>query len=269
MKLPGIIVSIINNKGGVGKTTTANSIGVALSMRGIKVLVVDLDAQCNASDILFGRHPEHIKCSLFDFLDPDKKIDINEAIYSTPYEGLKILPNVPESAILGPRMISHGKSSLFLLRERLRMNAISNFDVTIIDTPPNLEAFVISALIASDFVIVPTSAGSRFSINGLVNAKALIDDIRYKHNPNLAFLKLLITMADKRTSICTTIVKAIRQKFQKSEVFDNSIPICTDFQKAEMLGRSIYEFNPSSAGAKAYANVANEIIAVLDSSNQG
>lgn len=268
MKLPGMIVSVVNNKGGVGKTTTANSVSVALSMRGMKVLFIDLDAQCNATDILFGRHPEHIKCSLYDFLNPDQEIDLNDVIYPTRYEGLKILPNVPESAILGPKMIIHGEASLFLLRERLRIKALANFDVTIIDTPPNLEAFVISALIASDFVIVPTSAGSRFSINGLVNAKALIDDIRDKHNPNLTFLKLLITMADKRTSICTTITKAIRQKFQASEVFHNSIPICTDFQKAEMLGRSIYGFNPSSAGAKAYVNVANEIINFLELRNQ-
>lgn len=264
-----MIISIANNKGGVGKTTTAVSIGAALSFIGKRVLIADLDNQCNATEILFGTRSEHIRRCLFDLLNPDENIDLTEAIYATQHSGLSILPNIPDSAIMGPRMILHGEASLFLLRERLRSHALTNYDVTILDCPPNLEAFVIAALIASDAVIVPTMAGSRLSLHGLINAKKFIDDIRDRHNPDLRFLKLLITMADRRTTICNTVTKSIRQSFDASEVFSQSIPVCTDFQKAEMLGRSIYEFNPSSAGAKAYVCVANEIINFLESRNQG
>jgi chromosome partitioning protein len=258
-----MIVSIMNNKGGVGKTTTAISTGVALSLAAKRVLVVDLDAQCNSTEILFGAYPEHLKNSLYDLLNPDEKIEPESAIYSTQYHGLSVLPNIAESAILGPRMIIHGEASLFLLRERLRTYALTKYDVTLIDCPPNLEAFVIAALIASDFVIVPTMAGSKFSINGLINAKAFIDDIKIKHNSDLKFLKLLITMADRRTSICNSAIKSIRQTFDSTEIFSQSIPVCTDFQKAEMLGKSIFGFNSSAAGARAYMNVANEMLDVL------
>jgi chromosome partitioning protein len=264
-----MIISIINNKGGVGKTTTAVNTSVALSILGKRVLVVDMDSQCNATDILINSRQHHIKNSLCDILNPEFGVVLAEAIYSTQWLGLDILPNIPESAILGPKMIINGVDSLFTLRKCLRSYAAANYDLTIIDCPPNLEAFVISALIASDCVIIPTMAGSKFSVNGLIKAKAFIDDIKASHNPDIRFLKLLVTMADKRTSICNNIIQAIRQSFDNSEVFNQVIPVNTDFQKAETLGQSIFDYNSSAPGAKAYMDVAREIINVLDLTNEG
>ena len=264
MKDNYMIISIINNKGGVGKTTTAVNAGTALSLLGKKVLVVDMDNQCNATDILLNVPQDLVKHSLYDLLDQDSKTDFADLICPTKHPGLYLLPNMPESAVLGPKMIIGGESSLYLLRDRMRLYVLSDFDYTILDCPPNLEAFVISALIASDFAIVPTMAGSKFSINGLVKAKAFIDDIKTSRNPDLKFLRLLITMADKRTSICNKIIGAIRETFDQTEVFEQVIPVCTDFQKSETVGQSIFAYNASATGAKAYMSVAKEIINILE-----
>lgn len=160
-----------------------------------------------------------------------------------------------------------GKKALFLLRERLREYASANYSFTILDCPPNLESFVISSLIASDFAIVPTMAGSRFSLNGLIKAKCFIDDIRLEHNPDLKFLKLLLTMVDSRTSICKKSISAIRKAFPIAEVFDQTIPINTDFQKAEACNQSIFRYRIGAPGATAYLHVAQEIIEIVGNCN--
>ena len=220
------IISVINNKGGTAKTTTVINTGEALSRLGKRVLIIDMDNQCNATDILQDGIGRPIVKSLYDVLDPrsgDGGTDIESCIYPTVKEGLHFIPNIPDSAILGPRIVLGGEAALFLLRERVRNYALNNFDFTFIDCPPNVDVFVISAMIASDLVIVPTMAGSKFSLNGLVKTKAFIDDIGNRYNSDLKFLKLLITMVDSRTSICKTIVNAIRKTFLEDEVFYQTI----------------------------------------------
>jgi cellulose biosynthesis protein BcsQ len=264
------IISVINNKGGTAKTTTVINTGEALSMLGKRVLIIDMDNQCNATDILQEGIGRPIVKSLYDVLDPrssNESTNIESCIYPTVKKGLHFIPNIPDSAILGPRIVLGGEPALFLLRERVRNYALNNFDFTFIDCPPNVDVFVISAMIASDLVIVPTMAGSKFSLNGLVKTKAFIDDIGNRYNSDLKFLKLLITMVDVRTSICKTIVNAIRKTFLEDEVFYQTIPMNTDFQKAEVFNQSIFGYRIGAPGAGAYMNIAEEIINTIKSKN--
>ena len=265
------IISVINNKGGTAKTTTVINTGEALSRLGKRVLIIDMDNQCNATDILQDGIGRPIVKSLYDILDPRratlKMHNIESCIYPAVKNGLHFIPNIPDSAILGPRIILGGEATLFLLRERVRNYALNNFDFTFIDCPPNLDVFVIAAMIASDLVIVPTMAGSKFSLNGLVKTKSFIDDIGDRYNPDLKFLKLLITMVDSRTSICKTVVNAIRKTFLEDEVFCQTIPMNTDFQKAEVFNQSIFGYRIGAPGAGAYMKIAEEIINSIQSKN--
>ena len=258
----GLVISVINNKGGCGKTTTTVNLAVALSRLKKKVLVVDLDSQSNTTDCFKDSITTSIGKTMFDLLDPDPEnaITIEECIYNTDYHQLYLLPNISDTAIHGPAFIKSGQHALNILKDRLRPYAVKNYDFTIIDCPPNLEVFVISALNASDFVIVPCESGSKFSVQGLVKAKKFIDDIREEYNPDLRFLRLLITKADHRTQICKSIISAIHTAFPASDVFETIIPANTDFQKAEAKNQSIFKFRIGAPGAAAYTEVAKELL---------
>ena len=136
------IISVINNKGGTAKTTTVINTGEALSRLGKRVLIIDMDNQCNATDILQDGIGRPIVKSLYDILDPRSGdwgcTNIESCIYPAVKNGLHFIPNIPDSAILGPRIILGGEATLFLLRERVRNYALNNFDFTFIDFHPTL-----------------------------------------------------------------------------------------------------------------------------------
>jgi len=259
-----MIISIINNKGGVGKTTTSVNLGHALSRQGKKVLVVDIDSQCNATDILVSSKliSSH---TLYDVIGKNTHPPLPDSIVSTEYQDLFLLPNIPDSATLEPELISHVPESLFRLRNRFRTFALENFDFTLIDNPPNLGTFVILSLYASDFVIVPTEAGSKHSSEGLIKAVNFINEIQAKGNPELRFLRLLLTKVDKRTVISKAVVNQIRQTFPKNKVFGTQIPINTDLQKAEFQSQTIFKYRSNALSAIAYTDLANEVNQIVNS----
>ena len=205
----GLITAIINNKGGVGKTTVTCNLAHALGLEGCRVLVVDLDSQCNTTHLLFpdaaGPHT-----SLYELLAKDTGVtSLQDYIYPTRYDNVFCLPNVPETAGLEPQLIVGAPGSFLRLRQLLRDYAVENFDFTLIDSPPNIGAFVLCALHAADFVLVPVKAGSAFSVAGLLQAVRLINDVRQQGNNELRFLRLLVNQVDRRTSISKEIVSAV------------------------------------------------------------
>jgi cellulose biosynthesis protein BcsQ len=261
----GVIISIVNHKGGVSKTTSACNLGHALAREGKKVVVVDMDPQCNSTSILLaGKRDRERRYSLYEILDPDEKENSPEqCVYGTDYNNLYICPNIPETATIEPILISQMPGALYLFRKRFRDFAKQKYDFTIIDNPPNLGIFVISSLQASDFVIVPNQAGSKFSIEGLGKAVKFIEDIRKNGNPDLRFLKLLVTQVDRRMSIHKATITQVRDHFPPEKVFNTVIPSCTDFQKAEMESKTIFAQRSGVSGAVAYKNLAKELIATL------
>ena len=257
----GAIIAIVNNKGGVGKTTLTVNLAHALANRGKRVLIVDNDAQCNASSLLV----EHdvVSDSIYELYENDD-VKIERCIYPTAYDGLSILPNSEETAALEISLNREIPHSYLRLRDRTRDYAKEHFDFTFIDTPPNWGYFVLAALHAADCVIVPILCSSRFSMEGLTRALALIEGVRERENPDLKLLRLVINNVDKRTAISRVVTDKLRRLFDESVLFNTSIPTNTQFSQAEMEGKSIIRFSPRSVGAKYYRSLATEFLEIFE-----
>jgi len=257
------IISIANNKGGVGKTTVTCNLAHALAKEGLKVLVADIDSQCNATTLLMTRDFS-IRDSMYELLSLENEIDIQNCIYPTPYPNLHCLANVVETSGIEPDMIEDRSGEYMMrLRHKMRDFALENYDITIIDTPPNMGSFVLSALYASDFAIVPIAARSAFSLEGLVRAMNLIDRIHKNKNPDLRFLRLLINEVDRRTISSKASVEHIKASFPTEKIFQTMIPVNATFHQAEARNKTIIAHNFSSLGANAFRILAKELIADL------
>lgn len=257
----GVIVAIVNNKGGVGKTTLAVNLAHALANRGNKILIIDNDAQCNASSLLV--ESDIVSDSIYEVYENDETI-VERCIYPTAYDGLSILPNSEETAALEISLNMGIPDSYLRLRNRIRDYATANFDFTFIDTPPNWGYFVLASLHAADCVIVPLLCSSRFSMEGLSRALSLIEGVRERANPDLRLLRLIVNNVDKRTAISRVVTDKLGRLFDESMLFKTSIPTNTEFSKAEMEGKSIIRFSPRSVGAKYYRNLATEFLSIFD-----
>lgn len=163
----------------------------------------------------------------------------------------------------------HYAESLRLLRDKVRAYARAHFDFTLIDTPPNLGIFVINSLYASDLVVVPNDAGSASSLDGLQKALELIAGIRESGNPDLRFLGLLINRVDLRTAISRMIIEEIRARFQEDQVFKTMIPVNTVLQQAEYARQTVFQQYPTSRAARAYRQLATELLTILGSHSWG
>lgn len=259
----GIVISIVNNKGGVGKTTVACNLGAALSKLKMRVLIIDMDPQCNTTGILL--HDTVIRNSLYELLDykQSDNIVVDSCIYLSKQQGLYCLPNVEETAGLELDLISRYPASLSLVREKVRDYVKQNFDFTIIDNPPNMGLFVVNSLYASDFVIVPNDAGSSYSLDGLRKALDLIDSVKESGESSLRFLRLLINRVDLRTAISRVILEDIKSRFKANQVFKTIIPISTILQQAEYSRQTIFQKYQNSRAAQAYRQLAKELITIL------
>ncbi len=259
--MAGIVISIINNKGGCAKTTTTVNLAHALDKEGKNVLVIDNDSQCNTSTMLINI-ASAINNTLYNLIS--QNIPITTCIYPTSYRRISLIPNDQRTAALEIPLAKNMPESFFIYRDKIRDYVLNSFDIILVDNPPNLGFFVAASLYMSDFVIVPNEAGSMFSFEGLLNAVEFINEIRENGNPDLRFLRLLISKVDRRTNAGANIIRLIRETFKPNQIFETIIPVNAAFQQAELKKQSIFKFQINSPGAKAYRLLAAELLTILD-----
>jgi chromosome partitioning protein len=249
----GKIISVINQKGGVGKTTTAVNLGAYLSHLGKKVLLVDVDPQANASSGL-GIDHRKIEKGVYELLLSE--CTASEAISKTSHDDYYIIPS----------SISLSGASVELVelenREFRLQNALKEvedfFDYIIIDSPPSLGLLTINSLTASDKVLIPIQS-EYYALEGLGQLLETISLIQNNLKPDLGILGVVITMFDKRNRLSSLVKDELYQYFP-NKVFKSIIPRSVRLAEAPSYGLSILKYEPKSSGAKAYESLAKEII---------
>jgi chromosome partitioning protein len=247
------IISLVNQKGGVGKTTSAINLATYLAAAGKFVLLVDLDPQGNASSGLGVDHkslPKNLYHSMIIGEHP------SNVILKTQTFGHDLLPASQDLAGAGIELV-HMENREFRLYNVLR-EIRTSYDYIIIDSPPSLGLLTINGLVASDEVIIPVQT-EYFALEGLSQLLNTINLVRENLQPELRVMGALLTMYDKRNRLARQVVKEVQDHFP-GHVFDSVIPRSIRLAEAPGFGKSILGFDAFSKGAKAYKNLAREII---------
>lgn len=247
------IVAIANQKGGVGKSTTAINLGAYLAMEGKRVLVVDLDPQSNATSGL-GIGPGVGDLQIYDVLV--NEVSLEEIIVRTSTEGLDLAPSSLRLAGAEVELVSlysregRLKKSLEPVRER--------YDIILVDCPPSLGLLTVNALAAADEVMIPIQC-EYYALEGLVLLLRTIEKIRVYLNPDLRIGGILLTMHDARTNISKQVMEEVRKQYP-NETFVTVIPRNVRLSEAPSYGQPISQYDPQSRGAQAYQDLAKEVI---------
>lgn len=248
-----MVIAIANQKGGVGKTTTAINLSAALAMSDKKVLLIDLDPQANSS-LTFIDHAS-IDHSIYEMLI-DSQVDGADFTKPTSLPGLDILPSTISLAKLEGKLLGEFDAP-FRLKDRID-KLIKKYDYIIIDTPPTLGLITVNALVASDYLIVPIQP-SYFALEGTDDLLETVEKVRARPNPNLQVLGVLITLLDKRTTLAKDIQDQIRQVFG-DKVFRTVISKSVRLEESPAYKECIFTFAPSSSGASEYSSLCEEVI---------
>ncbi|SHG27485.1 Cellulose biosynthesis protein BcsQ [Desulfacinum infernum DSM 9756] len=261
-----MIVTIGNNKGGVGKTSIACNLAAALGRMGKRVLVLDMDSQCNATSILLGGEPVVRGRTMYDLLEPEAGDSFSGSDFVVPTRHLNVycVPNIEESSALDIPLGRGVPATFTILRDRLpALFPSGSYDFVFLDNPPSIGLWLTISLVASDCVIVPIDAASGHSLAGLRKVLDLIDEVRQALNPSLRFLRLVINRADQRTLVARHIIEQVRMEFPERH-FRTIVPLNTAVQQAEYMYRTIFEHDPGSRAAKAYRMLAREFIETVE-----
>lgn len=253
------VISLVNQKGGVGKTTTSINLAAALGKEGKKTLLIDLDPQRNATTGL-GYSNGDYKHDIYEVMTG--KCTINEAIVKTKFKNLSILPSTINLAGVDVEFVKNMlDNSEFKQNDQLRLSLElikDNFDYIIIDCQPALGIATMNALVASDSVIIPVQC-EFFALEGITQLLNSIIMVQSSMNPNLRIEGVLLTMLDGRTNIGLEVIEEVRKYF-KDKVFNTLIPRLVRLVEAPSHGMPINEYDPTSRATLAYANLAKEVI---------
>ena len=248
-----MVIAIANQKGGVGKTTTAINLAAAFARRGERVLLLDLDPQANSSISFLD--PETIEFSAYDLL-MDGLGRSDQAIYKTGLKGLDIIPARINLAKVEAKLVGDFDAP-FRLKDRLEPLR-SLYDILIIDTPPTLGLITVNALVAATHVLIPIQS-SFFALEGTDDLLETIEKVKTRPNPNLQVLGVLVTLHDKRTTLAREVYDRIRSVFG-SKMFDTVITKSVRLEESPAYKESIFTFAPNSSGANEYAKLCEEVI---------
>jgi chromosome partitioning protein len=255
------VISVVNQKGGVGKTTTVVHLSAALARLGYPVLVVDLDPQANVSTTLGLVDPYEVKTTIATLM-LDKTASPPAPWYDTIEDHVQLIyghvqltkveRDLPRMSITMPGNV---------LRKRLSQMALTDDSIVLLDCPPSLSLLTVNALVASDYCLIPVESGSKYSLDGYEDLEELIRDVR-DVNPKLDILGVLITRHDGRKNVCRAMKAAIERRFE-AKVFQTTITSSAKIQEAEANKRTIFQHDRQSNGARDFMELGREVLARL------
>ena len=247
------VISIVNQKGSVGKTTTAVNLSAFLAKKRKKVLIIDLDPQGNATSG-YGFDKGQLENTVYDLLVNEE--DINNVIAATSVKNVDMCPTNINLAGAEVELVSAISRETIL--KRAIEPVLDKYDYIIIDCPPALGLLTINALAACEGVIVPIQ-GEYYALEGLTQLMDTINMIKKKLNPKIGILGVVITMHDRRTQLTKQVVEEV-QKYFGDKVFKTFIPRNVRLAEAPSYGQTIEEYDPKSKGSLAYQALANEVL---------
>lgn len=248
------VLSIANQKGGVGKTTTAINLGTALAAVGERVLLVDSDPQGNASTGL-GVPRAARKTTLYDVLVGESFI--LDAVVTTSVPGLDIIPSDSELSGVEIELGTHARRS-YRLKDALGALGGGGYDYVLIDCPPSLNLLTVNAMTAADAVLVPLQC-EFFALEGLTQLMRTVELVRGSLNPRLEIQGVVLTMYDRRNSLSEQVARDVRAHFGE-KVYDAVIPRNVRVSEAPSFGKPALIYDLKCAGSQAYLKLAREVV---------
>lgn len=248
-----MIITIANQKGGVGKTTTSINVSAALAFLGYKTLLVDMDPQTNSTVSFIDPHT--VKYSIFDLLE-NIELSFEDVVQTTGINNLSILPASISLAKLESKLISEIDGH-FRLKDKID-GFKYKYDYIIIDTPPTLGLITINSLVAATHLLIPIQS-SYFALEGTDDLLETFEKVRSRSNTELDLLGVVVTMHDKRTVIAKDSMTHIKKLFG-NKVFKTVIARNVRLEESPAYKESIFTFAPNSKGAEEYQQLAKEIV---------
>ena len=252
---PARVIAMVNQKGGVGKTTSTVSLGAALAGYGRRVLLVDFDPQ-GALSISLGFNPNEMELTVYNLLT-QSDCHVGDVIIGTDVDNLDLLPSNIDLSAAELQLVSEVGREYAL--QRALAPIIDEYDVILIDCQPSLGLLTLNALTAANDVIVPMEC-EYFALRGVALLKDTIDKVASRLNPNLRIMGVLATMYDPRTLHSREVLSTVEQAFGDL-VFQTTINRTIKFPDAAVAGEPITSFAPGSSGAEAYEQLAREVLA--------